>query len=1359
MGKNHASQTLRTALFSLSAVITLLALVVTQGPLPAAATPSGANAVAAGAVTPKGPTFRDEGSAVSVYIPSDAGVRYYIYVGESQQPVVKEGLAYSKPGTYTSEDGVTANAVIRVEARSAGSSTVLTGTLTWSHALVTADQAPQFSDENTTITLPQLPGATFAVNGTDASGTVSGQQGQTATVTARSTQSNDEVGVWTHKFPTLRTPEAPEFNASALTVRIPYGQSGVRYYIHVGEEKSLVAKDGLDYSKPGTYSAADGLSNGADVAVSAKPASSQDLVVGQSTWKTHFFSDGQAPVFDDAQAKITIPEVSGIVFTVGENVIEPGTHQYASGESVDVAARFSADGEVIRSWEHAFPAAVPTVTPKGPTFRDDISAVYIPSDAGVRYYIYVGNDTQPVVKDGLPYSKPGTYSLADGVVPGQVVRVEARAAGSSPQLSGTVVWRHLFFDEASSPAFDDKETTVTIPDVAGVKFSINGAQADAGRHEMPGGSNVSVVARLADGTSDDVLGSWQHKFGLVLTPRGPAFRDDVSTLTIPSDPGVRYYIYVGDSNVTLSKDASQDFAKPGTYTSSDGLVADQPIRVEAKPVSASSILSGTTSWEHVFPAKTPIGPTFRDDGSSVYIPSDSGIRYYIYVGDSDVPLSKDASQNFSKPGTYTESDGVSEGVRIRVEARPVSATAILSGKTEWEHIFPKRPTYSLTSGDGFDDPSELLAKDWSVYRNAGKGLPRGQNTVYLASNVKVKDGKLELITKRHCVRVDGDGKVDEDLSDENVSEKPCEGGKRSVFSSGRVSTDFIYNSAAHGTQGPFTMEVRARMSDGTIPGLHFAGWVRNNQPYCSPTINKSDIAEIDTMEVFTDPGRQFTTNTSHIGCEGKSSTDTNRNYNQLDAQIAGAWHTYRMEWNGYSIRYFLDGVPVPLRYSPHSEYETTAASLGLSDADFNRMMNDYPWQLIFDSRVFEDKTGWIPGPNHNAAFKTRTDVVDYVTMTPVQSVAPYGAIGAKWRDNQWLGSPQSAEATDVDGTGARFQTFQNGAIFWSPDTGAVMVSGAIRDTYLGDASVRSAIGLPTGTESKSADGRGAYQPFQRGQMHWSPQSGAHATRGAVQDYWAHSGWEFGALGYPIGEELAVKGGASQRFEGGTVFWSPSSQAHLVKAAVLDEYAATGWEGGELGFPLTDEIGGLRDGGVFQSFQKGQIHWSSGTGAHATRGAINSYWGANNWENSYAGYPVGDELSVRGGASQRFESATLFWDQESGRTFGTRGAIRQKYESAGWEQGELGFPSSDERALSGGASQSFRSGSQIHWSPSTGGHITKGAIQGIWAAQGWETGRLGYPTTDERDDPGTPGGKVQSFSGGEIHWSPNSSYVS
>ncbi|WP_147050527.1 LGFP repeat-containing protein [Kocuria flava] len=208
---------------------------------------------------------------------------------------------------------------------------------------------------------------------------------------------------------------------------------------------------------------------------------------------------------------------------------------------------------------------------------------------------------------------------------------------------------------------------------------------------------------------------------------------------------------------------------------------------------------------------------------------------------------------------------------------------------------------------------------------------------------------------------------------------------------------------------------------------------------------------------------------------------------------------------------------------------------------------------------------------------------------------------------------------------------------------------------------------------------------------------------------------------------------------------PSAPA--VGGAIRAKWLSLGGSGGFLGHPTSHERR-LRDGGASQSFQGGQIHWSPGNGAHVTKGGIRKTWAVLGWENGFLGYPTSDERRLRsGGASQSFQGGQIHWSAASG-AHATRGAIQRKWASAGWENGSLRYPTSHERRLrDGGASQSFQGG-QIHWSPGNGAHITRGAIQRTWAASGWQDGRYGYPVGDEYR---TPTGAAQRFEGGTITW--------
>jgi D-alanyl-D-alanine carboxypeptidase len=156
-----------------------------------------------------------------------------------------------------------------------------------------------------------------------------------------------------------------------------------------------------------------------------------------------------------------------------------------------------------------------------------------------------------------------------------------------------------------------------------------------------------------------------------------------------------------------------------------------------------------------------------------------------------------------------------------------------------------------------------------------------------------------------------------------------------------------------------------------------------------------------------------------------------------------------------------------------------------------------------------------------------------------------------------------------------------------------------------------------------------------------------------------------------------------------------SPAGAIRAA----YATTGFERGGLGYPTSNETCGLVQGGCYQNFQGGAILWSPTTGARATGGEI-----------------------------------------------------RNAYATTGFERGGLGYPTSNETCglVQGGCYQNFQGGA-ILWSPTTGARVTGGEIRNAYAATGFETGRLGYPTSNQTCT--TPTNCRQTFQRGTITWTP------
>lgn len=170
-------------------------------------------------------------------------------------------------------------------------------------------------------------------------------------------------------------------------------------------------------------------------------------------------------------------------------------------------------------------------------------------------------------------------------------------------------------------------------------------------------------------------------------------------------------------------------------------------------------------------------------------------------------------------------------------------------------------------------------------------------------------------------------------------------------------------------------------------------------------------------------------------------------------------------------------------------------------------------------------------------------------------------------------------------------------------------------------------------------------------QNWRSQcQNAYFVYGAIRSEWAALGWELSVLGYPITDELGTPDGIGRynHFQGGSIYWTPSTGAHEVHGGIRDKWASLGWEQSLLGYPLSDEIGTPDGIGRFNQFQWGYIYWTPSTGAHEVHGAILAQWASMGWEQGCLGYPTSDEQSLRfGGRISYFQNGYIQWYPTTG----------------------------------------------------------------------------------------------------------------
>ncbi|MFC9897128.1 LGFP repeat-containing protein [Nocardia sp. NPDC127579] len=206
--------------------------------------------------------------------------------------------------------------------------------------------------------------------------------------------------------------------------------------------------------------------------------------------------------------------------------------------------------------------------------------------------------------------------------------------------------------------------------------------------------------------------------------------------------------------------------------------------------------------------------------------------------------------------------------------------------------------------------------------------------------------------------------------------------------------------------------------------------------------------------------------------------------------------------------------------------------------------------------------------------------------------------------------------------------------------GPFEVGGAIEAEF-DRAGGTAALGEPTAAEADAANG-GKFQTFaNNAAIYWSAATDAHVVSGPIRDKWVGLGAENGALRYPVTSESPAGSGLFAHFQGGSIYYSVGTDAHQIGGYIRDKWGQLGWENSPLGFPLTDEAAGAK-GGRYNLFPGGAIYWSAKTGAHAVWGSIRDSWARAGGDGGRYGYPTSDEYDYQGGKAQDFQGGRITW---------------------------------------------------------------------------------------------------------------------
>ncbi|MEB3022489.1 LGFP repeat-containing protein [[Mycobacterium] crassicus] len=356
----------------------------------------------------------------------------------------------------------------------------------------------------------------------------------------------------------------------------------------------------------------------------------------------------------------------------------------------------------------------------------------------------------------------------------------------------------------------------------------------------------------------------------------------------------------------------------------------------------------------------------------------------------------------------------------------------------------------------------------------------------------------------------------------------------------------------------------------------------------------------------------------------------------------------------------------------------------------------------------------------------------------------HDAITAAWQAAGGDGSPLGAPKGDVHPAGAGFaQDFAGGTMFFTPETGAKALYGAILDKYqsMGGAA-DSDLGFPNSDEvpglvpdSRVAILSGADNPV----IFWTPQHGARVVRGPINAGWDKLGSSTGALGVPIDDENYDGAVVTQKFSNGTLSFDGATktfttvppelaaqladvQVQLDPTAAIDQvWRTAGGSSGTLGAKQGGEYPVGNDG-VGQDFARGKVYFSPATGANALEGdVLAKYESLGGAAGSDLGFPI---TSTADGAlsGSRFNSfaadddPVIFFNPDNG-AFVVRGAMKVAWDKLDGASGKLGAPVGDQTVDGDLVSQKFTGGT-ISWNQATNAYSTEPAelAQGLSGLQ-------------------------------------------
>lgn len=332
-------------------------------------------------------------------------------------------------------------------------------------------------------------------------------------------------------------------------------------------------------------------------------------------------------------------------------------------------------------------------------------------------------------------------------------------------------------------------------------------------------------------------------------------------------------------------------------------------------------------------------------------------------------------------------------------------------------------------------------------------------------------------------------------------------------------------------------------------------------------------------------------------------------------------------------------------------------------------------------------TSYLQGPLNNSNIYAKTR---WVAQYGAQM--GYNAFGTNDRGWQYTSSGRIngiSGSVDMNAFGNKAYVDKNN----SNNATSYEVKGDMGVEWRSIGAEKSVIGKPIANEVCDwTQGRvNCYQNFENGAISWTPSTGAHYTTGTIRKEWARRNYEHGVLGYPIEDEKKLLNDWKyQRFQNGDIWSHGTKESRIVLYNLRDSFYKNGGYS-SLGGPVADEEN-MGRGWWRQRFQYGDVWSKDGTDHRfVIKFDLRDSWNQHRGF-SWLGAPVANEENMGNGYwRQRCENGDVWTRNGASEKYIVMLNLRKEYYAKGGFS-KLGGPVSEERNLGSIWRQDFQKGS-------------------------------------------------------------------